>query len=355
MSSDLTEDLKTAIRAQDAGEVERILKSAAPTSDLFRRRNNPQPTQVALATRNLDILRRVAAYFSGDALAPSYAQALEQGWEAEAGLLLTMGEAKSPDMRMPPKAVLRTAAKKGWLRAIDQVMQRHPKVLSDKSPSDWQGSPLAVAIKADQTEALTRLLKENVGPLVLLDAALVAAKSAKPHLLPLLWDRLERKQQSIVLVQMAIEQWGPALDWTWAHFTPETLVDLWTKDPDLRANTLAKSVAGGRVEWVNLLLPLTDPKANKSEALRVAVEQGNDAMVDLLLPLSEPKAVRKTWLSQSPPRWPLVDRLGLHLPPDQQAAWCNRPDQLPQMMAARRAAQTAPLTDAAPARRRLRS
>lgn len=57
---------------------------------------------------------------------------------------------------------------------------------------------------------------------------------------------------------------------------------------DKKALTLAAML--GYFDIVQLLIPVSDPKANNSEALRFAAEFGHAAVVEVLIPVSDPKA-----------------------------------------------------------------
>jgi hypothetical protein len=61
---------------------------------------------------------------------------------------------------------------------------------------------------------------------------------------------------------------------------------------DIEENGLALLLAArmGHPDCVELLIPVSDPKADNSSALRVAAENGHLACVELLLPVSDPKA-----------------------------------------------------------------
>ena len=54
---------------------------------------------------------------------------------------------------------------------------------------------------------------------------------------------------------------------------------------------LCWAARAGRKEIVELLIPVSDPKAWESLALRVAARNGHKECVELLIPVSEPKAI----------------------------------------------------------------
>jgi hypothetical protein len=56
------------------------------------------------------------------------------------------------------------------------------------------------------------------------------------------------------------------------------------------SKALAEAARHGHLECVQLLIPVSDPKADDSAALRLAAEHGNWECARLLIPVSDPKA-----------------------------------------------------------------
>lgn len=56
-----------------------------------------------------------------------------------------------------------------------------------------------------------------------------------------------------------------------------------------KSEALLMAAMDGHTECVKLLIPVSDPKARKSEALVVAAEHGHIECVKLLIPVSDPK------------------------------------------------------------------
>lgn len=63
-----------------------------------------------------------------------------------------------------------------------------------------------------------------------------------------------------------------------------------TKKGNSYAYALRQAAYNGHADILELLIPLSDPKANNSEALRWAAQWGHTDCVILLLPVSDPKA-----------------------------------------------------------------
>lgn len=353
-----TEKLKDAIRAQNTLEVTVLLTLAEKARNLDEW--DQEPMDLALASRNVKLLEQVALYpkWNGDVLAKSYAQAIEKGWAAEAKVLLDAGNRKPfYEQKLHQEDVLRAAARHGWLTAIDHVMAQDPHLLSRRTskPPSHRDNPLVIAIEARQGPAFRRLLQERLADPVLAEALNQAIGDDDVEALPLLWPRVFESQRRTALAQMVLCQHDASLDWVMRTFSPKEIRDQWSQDATQRLDTLVKSIQIGRDDLARALLPLVDPKQGRSAPLRAAVEQNNPDLIALLLPVSDPKAARSVWLHAATPRWDCVDRLGLHLPPEQKKAWLNRPEQMPQMLAAQRAAQGQETPPKAPARRRLRS
>jgi ankyrin repeat protein len=53
----------------------------------------------------------------------------------------------------------------------------------------------------------------------------------------------------------------------------------------------------GHLEIVKLLIPVSDPKAGGSYALRLAAENGHLEIVKLLIPVSDPEVVKELGLN----------------------------------------------------------
>lgn len=353
-----TDKLNAAIRAQKGREVSRLLTLAEQNRALLVEWDE-QPLQEALATRNLDILERVARYpwWRGTVLAEGYAQAVEKGWSAEAAVLLHAGSHRSGYQQLHLVDVLRFAARCGWLNTIDQVLTQDPHLLSTLPPTPLNPheNPLVVALAAKQRPAFHRLLKERLAEHVLAQALDQAIFDDQAEMFPLLWPRVRDSDRSTAIGRMAHYRSDQSLDWLLRTFSPQAIRDQCSPDPIARLDALIQSAQNSRLDMVQVLLPLVDPKQEKSCALRVAVQQDHPAIIALLLPLSDPKVARSVWLRATPPRWNHVDRLGLYLPPEQKKAWLNRPEQMPQMVAAQRAAQSSLTPPPTPGRRRWRS
>ena len=62
---------------------------------------------------------------------------------------------------------------------------------------------------------------------------------------------------------------------------------------------LIQACIRGNLEEVKRLIPVSDPKANNSSALRLAAEHGHIDIVKLLLPVSDPKALNSEALFEA--------------------------------------------------------
>lgn len=61
-------------------------------------------------------------------------------------------------------------------------------------------------------------------------------------------------------------------------------------DIEINTELLIEAAKQGNLDEVRRLIPLSDPKANDSLALRMAAQNGHIECVELLIPVSDPKA-----------------------------------------------------------------
>ena len=69
------------------------------------------------------------------------------------------------------------------------------------------------------------------------------------------------------------------------QLTPREIVEVLTN----KNNALRWAARKGHKECVELLIPVSEPKAEESEALREAADMGHKEIVELLIPVSDPK------------------------------------------------------------------
>ena len=102
---------------------------------------------------------------------------------------------------------------------------------------------------------------------------------------------VERQLSPLEIVQ-TMEDKAKALLWA-ARKGHKEIVELLIpiSDPKaLESQALRWAAYHGHKEIVELLIPVSDPKARGSEALRWAAERGHKEIVELLIPVSDPKA-----------------------------------------------------------------
>lgn len=281
-----------------------------------------------------------------------HARALEEEWTD--GVMLLEACVQAHPESTPIKyrmRVLSDAAEEGWLNAVDRLLTDHPDLLSFNTP----GSPLSTAIQAHQEPVVHRMLQSHVHPTLLDNALWDSVVENMEVLLPTLWPRTTARGKAGALARILEDSQEGSLAWVEAHLSAslDELREVGEHHQRKIDEILLEGTEQGRTGLVMRLLPLSPARA--TWLLCVAVEHQQGDLIDQLLPLSDPQKARKNWLRQKPPQWEHVDQLGLHLPPDQQKAWFNRPDQMPRMTATKRGAKSHETPPVAPTRRRLRS
>ena len=84
------------------------------------------------------------------------------------------------------------------------------------------------------------------------------------------------------------DEWKELVSWCGFHNSPQCLQELLQYAPSsMHPNILLPAAAHGSVSCIQLMIPVTDPKANASEALRCAAQSNHFQVVSKLLPHSD--------------------------------------------------------------------
>lgn len=220
-------------------------------------------------------------------------------------------------------------------------------------------SPLSVAAQAGLLPMVKLLLAQGVDPGVA-DLGLAAALTAAQwDSLRLIWPHGSGEARAEILTATLQRCVAPSPRW-------HALLDDWATELDAATfkgeksvvsphlqTALAQTAGLGHLPLLRALIPLTSPALRQSLALRAAVEQGHDEAVRLLLPHSNIQAARHAWLFRTRPQWDAVDRLSVHLSPEQRQKWGRDVSKMPRLAAIQRC-EASELTPPKPSTRRRR-